>query len=292
MSNTRNEVINQDSPEQKEESTEKATHVAEQATKEYTEIEKKAIEIGWDPNHQGKTFVAAEEYVNRAPLFRRIEEQSKELRELKNIQKQTLDHISSVRQDAYDKALQDLENKKLHAVSTGDVERYKAVEVEANSIKTKMANDPITKQTQPQPDPDIMNWVSKNSSWYNTDSVENRKMKAAAELIDTFMTNNARIEQNISKDQIPKLNIKEHFETVEKEVKRLFPHRFENMNREQPSAVGKSTTGSSGNVVSTNLVSRLTPQQRIMGERFYKGDKDYPLEKYAADLEATGRLGK
>lgn len=261
--------------------------------KEYSEVEQKAIEMGWDPNHEGKTFVPAEEYVNRAPLFERIEKQNKELKELKNVTKQMADHMSSVRKESYESALRDIEDRKLQAVSTGDMVQYQKAESEATVVKTKMAADPITNQVRerPESDPDIVGWVQKNSTWYNGESKEDKKMKAAAEAIDTFLANQARIEQDTPVNEFPTLNIKDHLKAVEKEVERLFPHRFKNMNREQPAAVGKSTVG---NINKTNvgLASRLTDEQKNLAEAFNRSNPKYTPEHYAADLDKMGRLAK
>jgi hypothetical protein len=263
-------------------------------TSQYSEIEKKAMEMGWDPNHEGKTFVPAEEYVNRAPLFQRIEQQNRELKELKNLQKQMAQHMSAVRKESYEQALKDLENKKLQAVDSGDRVTYEQAESQAVAIRTKMASDPITTHLENKPEisQETLEWVNKNNTWYNDSTIENRKMKAAAEAIDTFLTNQARIDQNTANNEMPNINLKEHFKAVEKEVERLFPHRFKNMNREQPNSVGKSTTGTSGSITNTGLVSRLTQNQRLLGERFQKSNPEYTLEKYAADLDAMGRLNK
>lgn len=283
------ELKNTSEPAKEEISTEAIPEV-----KEYSEVERKAIEMGWDPNHEGKTFVPAEEYVNRAPLFQRIETQSRELKELKNLQKQMAQHMSSVRKEGYEAALKELENRKLQAVDTGDREQYQRAESEAVALRTKMEIDPLTTivNTSPEISQETVDWVNKNNSWYNDTSIENRKMKSAAEAIDTYLTNQARIDQNTRTGQMPDINLKEHFKVVEKEVERLFPHRFRNMNREQPSSVGKSTTGTSGNVVSTGLADKLTQNQRALGERFQKSNPEYTLEKYAADLDAMGRLNK
>ena len=96
-----------------------------------SEIEQKAFEMGWRPkgDYVGEHFVEAAEYVNRAPLFERIEKQSKELKELRDMSKATAAHLSSVRKESYETALRDLEARRLQSVQVGDVEAFKKSEL-------------------------------------------------------------------------------------------------------------------------------------------------------------------
>jgi hypothetical protein len=41
-----------------------------------------------------------------------------------------------------------------------------------------------------------------------------------------------------------------------------------------------------------DLVAQMTPAQRNLGEILNKSNPDFTLEKYAADLLESGRLGK
>ena len=124
-----------------------------------------------------------------------------------------------------------------------------------------MQQDPIVNvQTKPEVDPEVVSFGERNKHWFNETSPENSKMKAAAEAVDKFLAQASHIDGK-------QLNYKEHLTAIESEVKRLFPHRFEQAKGSSaPTApmVGKSTTSSVGSKSSSNLVNQLTSQQREM----------------------------
>ena len=117
-------------------------------------------------------------------------------------------------------------------------------------------------------------------------------MKAAAEAVDTYLTRQAKIDNR-------QIDVREHLSAIESEVKRLFPHRFSNSAAQgapiSPSVVNtvaRSTAPVKETRSSGNLVSKLTPQQRALGESFQRSNPEYTLEVYAAELEKRGRLGR
>lgn len=264
--------------------------------KEEPEHIKHARALGWKSKEEreaeGKDnihFVEAEEYVRRQPLFERIEKQNKELRDVKERQRQFDSHLSQVRKEAYEQALRDLETKREIAVSEANTDEFRRLDLQAKQMHQQMQQDPMINHAPMAPikNPEIESFETRNS-WYSSPKTnEDMKMKAAAEAVDNFLAQSAKVD---GRD----LNVRDHLASVESEVKRLFPHRFEAPKINAPSVamVGKSTTGASSFSSSKDLVSRLTAQQREMGERFYKTNKEFTLEEYAKQLEFSGRLGK
>ncbi len=252
-----------------------------------SEIVQKARALGWKPqgDYEGSHFVTPEEYVNRAPLFERIDRQNKQINELKDMMKETSSHLSTVRKEAYEKAIKDLEAAKLQSVETGDVAGYKNIDMQSAAIREQMQKDPIVTGTPRQEVPsEVTDFMSRNSSWYNENNKENAKMKAAAEAVDLFLSKQASIEGT-------KVNPKDHLAAIEAEVKRVFPHRFENSARTAPASVGKSTSTPSASS-SSGLSSRLSAGQRELGIKMNRSNPEYTLEMYAKDLESMNRLGK
>jgi len=159
----------------------------------------------------------------------------------------------------------------------------------------------INPHTEKEQDPEIIGFSNRNASWFNDNTKENAKMKAAATAVDSFLAQQAHIDERT-------LNPKEHLLAIENEVKRLFPHRFEqvmapvvahNAPSASPTAapasivssVGRSTASVTGTKSGTNLAARLTPTQRQLGEKFQRSNSEYTLEVYAQELEKMGRLG-
>ncbi len=266
------------------------TETASSSTPELSEPERKAYEMGWRPKeeYQGQHFVPAEEYINRAPLFERIERQSKEIRDLKDLVKQSTTYLTTLRKDAYEKAIQDLEKQQKVAEDSGDIQQFKMASIEAQSLKSKMQSDPMI-QAQPsqvpqEVHPEALSFMERNKTWYNNSTPENKLMVDTATQIEQLVRLKADQKGEV-------LSPKEILNRVERSIKLEFPERFSNMNRNAPSAVGKSTTsvGTSG---STGLSRFLTPAQREIGEHFQRSNKELTLEKYAEALDAAGRLTK
>lgn len=282
------ENTSQDEVKQVSSTPEVVEQTEQQAVPEFSDLQKKAMEMGWDPNHQGRTFVSAEEYVNRAPLFKRIEDQNKKITELTELTRQTAQHFTTMRKDAYDRALQDFEAKRIRAIEDGDKQQTLAIEAQANALRTRMSTDTSLRAPVTPPAtvaPDIQDWASRNQGWYNTNTVENAKMVAAAESIDNYLAKQAKID-NIT------INRQDHLSAIESEVKRLFPHRFENAKRDSLPTVGRSTSGSNEGTTLTGLAKYLTPEQIQLGNHFNKSNPKYTLEMYAKDLEQIKRLNK
>lgn len=254
-----------------------------------SEVEQKAYEMGWRPkgDYQGEHFVEASEYVNRAPLFKRIEDQSKELKELREMSKATANHLSAVRKESYETALRELESRKIQSVQVGDVESYKKTELQAQEIHKKMQEDPAIQAPQvDQAQLDaIAGFQERNKGWFNKDNTENQEMMDAAQFIDQKLAQAAH-EKGV------KLSAIEHLKAVEEKVKKLYSHRFENVQAAKPATVSVSSASKSSGTAVNNLVSKMTPQQKEFGAYFMRHNPSYTLEKYAADLERQGNLGK
>lgn len=262
---------------------------------EMSEIEKQAYSLGWrkQGEYSGSNFVPAEEYVRRQPLFERIDRQGKELRDLKNMNQQIAQHLASLRTEAYEQASKDLESRRIQAINDGDSNQVFNTERQIRDMEQRKASDPLVKQAeaiqQPQRHPEVDSFEARNGSWYNTNTSENRRMMEAAMLADKQLAEQASEQGRV-------LDPKEHLRMVEDAVRSNFKHRFEQpVVRENPKAsappmVGISTSSKDKPNSSSELVSRLTAEQRRIGEHFNKSNKAYTLEKYAQDLERMGRL--
>ncbi len=268
---------------------------------EISEVERKARELGWKSKEEreaeGKSntyYVEPEEYVRRQPLFARIEKQNNELRELKESQRKQQEYLAKVRKESYEQALRDIETRREAAVMEANTEEFRRLDTQHRKMQEDLRSDPMVNQAQvPQISEDLQAFVGRNSNWYNETNTENAKMKAAAEAVDNYLTRQAKIDNR-------QIDVKEHLSAIESEVKRLFPHRFTSNSAASgapisPSVVNtvaRSTAPVKETRGSNNLVSRLTPQQRALGESFQKSNKEYTLEVYAAELEKRGRLGR
>lgn len=274
--------------------------VVTESLPELSEVEKKARELGWkskeERESEGKSntyYVEPDEYVRRKPLFDRIETQNRELRELKEGQRKQQEYLAKVRKESYEQALREIETRREAAVMDANADEFRRLDKQHRDMEESLRTDPMVNQaTVPPVSEDLQGFVNRNNNWYNESNPENAKMKAAAEAIDNYMTRQAKIDNR-------QIDVKEHLNSIESEVKRLFPHRFGNsatssapISSTVVNTVARSTAPVKETRGSHNLVSRLTPQQKALGESFQRSNADYTLEVYAAELEKRGRLGR
>jgi hypothetical protein len=268
-----------------------------------SEMEQKARSLGWKSKEErlseGKNdlhYIEPDEYVRRQPLFERLSQQKRELEETKALAKQAMQHLVEMRKQAYQNDIRNVESQKMKAVEEGDTTRFQHIEAQVRNLRDQEAKDPIIHQPSApvQANPELTKFAQRNESWYNDSTIENRKMRAAAEAIDTFLYKQAQIDQGLPSNQEPHIDYKIHLAEIENRVKGLpeFSHRFSNNQRNAPSSVGKSTSTPSNTIVSkSEYASKLSADQLQMGKYFERTSKGaYTLEMYAKELAAMGRL--
>lgn len=240
----------------------------EQETPEVSPIELRARELGWRPKEEfsgeDDNFVDAKEFVQRQPLFEKIEHQS---RELKNVKK-TLDalkgHYTQVRETEYQRALAALQASKAEAINEADGNRTVAIEAQIKKAEREFQQIKQADEAPVANDPqEFVSWKSKNS-WYEKD--ESMRMFA-----DTYGTKLAR--DGMSPPEV--------LEAVAKKVKVEFPHKFVNPNKANAPDVGVS--GGSGRTSSSERFELSDMERSIMNTLVRDGTMT--KDQYIADLK-------
>lgn len=194
---------------------------------EYTPTEKKAMEMGWKPQEEydgePDDWVSAETFVARAPLFDKIENQSKRLRQMQEQLKLLGEHHKKVYEKAREDAEKNLKQQRREAIREGDFEAVDRLDEELDELKKETptfdANVDIEDRTS-----QYKAWTSKNS-WYNS----NQQMTMYADFVANSLASQGKPYEEI-------------LEGVTKAVREQYPNEFKNMNREKASAVGTGTT--------------------------------------------------
>lgn len=193
---------------------------------EVTPLVQEALDQGWVPKEefQGdlERWVDAGEFVRRGELFRKIESQSKELKDVKKALAALAKHNSQIAATEYERALKELRAQKKDALAEGDAERVVDVEDKIDLIKDqqKWHAQQQAKEIQEQTvNPEFARWTERNS-WYETD----RRMRIHA---DDYGVELAK--QGMSPVEV--------LAEVEKEIKRAYPEKFRNPNRAKAGAV-------------------------------------------------------
>jgi len=225
------------------------TEGGQEQVPEISPVEQQAIESGWVPKEefQGEEhkWVPADEFLRRGELFRKIETQSKELKDVKKALAEMKNLHSKVREVEYQRALDSLKAQKKAALENGDADAVIAAEESIDVVKEeqrKLAQEPQQDTTGDQ-HPEFVEWTEKNS-WYTN----NRPMRAFADALGADMARSGLSPQQVLKK-------------VEEEVRKEFPNKFKNANQSRSSSVEGSTKG---NASAGNSFQLSAEERRIM----------------------------
>lgn len=238
-------------------------------------IEEQALSMGWRPRTEfdgsDDEFVDAKEFVRRKPLFDRLDQQGKQLKNVTKALDQLKGHYSKMREVEFQRALTELKSARRQALSDSDGERFevlddriKEVEKEAEKL-TREAEVPTN-----APDPaEFQQWHSRNG-WYQKDEA----MTAFADRVG-----------NKYKDQVDRGDMTplQALQKIEQAVKTEFQHKFRNPNKDTAPNVGDSAPGAKKglafqlteeeNKIMTNLVRQkvMTKEEYIRDLKLAKG---------------------
>lgn len=239
--------------------------------KQYSAVELEAMEQGWRPKEEfegePERFIDAPEFLRRGELFSKIDHQSKELKQLRGAIEQFKNHHANVEKAAYDRAIKDLKAQRKAALQEGDVDRFDELDNEIEEVTD--ARDKFVQQAQraqavPTIDPAFTAWVSKNP-WYTNDPI----MSGAAD----------KLGQALAREGLPPLEV---LKRVEAEIKKTFPQKFSNPNRERPAAVESPAPRGAP------TKSRYSPteDEKRVAQTFVRAKLYNNVDEYYAELQA------
>lgn len=196
-----------------------------------TPIQEKALEQGWKPKDQFEgeedEFIEAAEFVRRGELFGKIENQSRELKMVRQALDALKTHHGKVAENEYNRALKALTEQRKQARQDGEFEKADQIDEQIDQVKSEKAEVQAAIPQVQELNPQFVQWTEKNT-WYNS----NKAMRAAADAIGI-----AHARAGASPEEVLKL--------VEKEIRTEFPHKFTNPSRDRPNAVESSSRSGS-----------------------------------------------
>jgi hypothetical protein len=252
-------------PEKVAEVTEetKPDPIAEKASKTGWTDKDAWVEAGKDPDE----WVDAAEFVRRKPLFDRLHKQERALKEKEARLEAVSKYAAKVEEMTRKKVIAELEAKRLDAVQTGDTEAFERVDKELNEVRKE--TPVVVEPTEPEMPPHLQEFVKRNDKWFEKDE---------------DMTDYALARAKKYFDQgIPG---PEGMLKVEADVKRTFPHKFTNPNKEKPAAVG---AGSGERRAKSFGYGDLDEGQRDVW-RSVKNIPGMTIDKYITQLKDLGEL--
>jgi len=242
---------------------------------EVPEVEVKAIEHGWqpeeefkaDPKNAGKKWRPAEEFMDRKSLFDKIEEQHKQIRDLKKgVDALTL-HNKTIEQSTYERARKELQAERLAALKEGDLAKAEEIRDRIDEIKVAQNNAQAIPQTQ-QEAPEFTQFKQQND-WYQGSSKDAVKMTAWAEGYGFILAR-----QGKKPDEI--------LVAVHKAAREEFPEHFEKRNP------NKDTAGSVGSGRQSRAAPdtfKLTPQEEEVMKKMIRAGVKITEAEYKAQLK-------
>jgi len=182
------------------------------------EIESQARELGWQPEeefkanpaNEGKKWRSAEDFMDRKSLFDKIEDQHKEIRNLKKGVDALTIHNRTIEESAYKRALQDLRAERKRLLEEGEFAKAEEVRDQMDELRAKQP----AVQAQPQEPPELTSWRQKNT-WYNDDP----DMTAWADSKAQLLARSGKTPNEV-------------LSQLEKDVRTVFPQKFRNPNKE------------------------------------------------------------
>ena len=247
--------------------------------------EVEAREKGWKPESEfdgdetGKKFVSAQEFLDREQFYDTISKQNRKIKQMEETMANFADHKRRSEQAAYERALKDLSAQKVEAVEEGDVDRVKSLDDEQMQLIQQQTAYAAQEQAQHQAElTEATMEFQKRNPWCRNDAAGEEKA----------MTVYAQTIGNQLDQQYPHLSIDEGMKIVEEEVKKAFPHRFENANQTKPSAVAPAAR-------KVESKGRHKPSMLDIPEEYRKSCKEfcsmipgYTEEQYVQDLIDQG----
>ena len=236
---------------------------------ELNETEQEAAASGWVPKEEYKgvehKWVDAGEFLRRGELFKKIEDQSKQLKDVRNALTEMKKLHSQVREVEYKRALDALREQKRTALQDGDADAVLAAEERIDLVKEQV------KQLQSEPPavqestehPEFVQWTDRNS-WYKNSG----PMKAFADALGQDLARAGNSPSEVLKK-------------VEAEVRKEFPNKFRNVNQDKPGSV---ETGQARGTSKSTFV--LTDQQRKIMNNLVRQNV-ITEKKYIEDLKSV-----
>lgn len=194
-----------------------------------TPVQEEALSMGWVPKEEfdgdAERWVDAGEFIRRGELFKKIESQSKEMKELRRALNELAKHNSKVREVEYDRAVKQLKEEKKRALSEADADRVIELDDQIDLVKDQQRQFQAQQNQQTQQaisqevHPELKNWIDKNG-WYES----NRAMRAWADARGVELAEGGKSPTDVLK-------------ALEKEVKDRFKEKFHNPNRDRAGVV-------------------------------------------------------
>lgn len=239
--------------------------------KEISPVEQEAMSQGWVPkeDYSGDEhkWVDAGEFIRRGELFQKIESQKQHQRRLDQEVAALKQHLKTVADTEYKRALDTLKSERRQARAEGDFDRVDDIDDKIEEAKQTIQTQKQKLEQEveaPRLNPEFVQWLSRNN-WYDSQP----HMKVFADTVGERMSASGMSPAEVLKG-------------VEQAVRKEFPTKFTNPNRERPSATETSSTNRGAGKASDSF--ELTEVERNIMNTLVRGGH-MTKDAYIADLK-------
>ena len=248
-----------------------------ESTPQISDVEKRARDMGWVPQDEYTgdpvKWKSAEVFVALDEPIKRIESQSQELKQVRKALEALKQHHSKVAETEYQRAIRDLKSQRKQALVDGDIDTFERLEDEIEIAKEQFttikqaAQSPAVEDPQPVVHPEFRSWLNRNS-WYESYSYMRQFADDAG-----------------AKFHRQGLDRAEVLKKVEEAVRKEFPNKFTNPNKERAPGVEEGGTKSGKR---TETIELNEQERNIMNTLVRSGA--LTKEQYIADLKKAKGL--
>lgn len=224
---------NTETTEQVDTSTEETTTENQPEEREYSEMEKKAMQLGWRADQKVENpddFKTAGEFVRNASLYEKIDEVGNGNKRLRLALKKNNELLSAQMQKTAKQEGDYYQEQKREAIKVGDVDSAEKFEKAFNDsqqvIKAQKENEQF----------EIDQFRQRNSDWCNIDKFENKVFIDEAASYEDFLVK-----------KYPDMDLSTRLEYTEQHIKNKYFSK-PNQNVDKPSAVTISAPENAGMV--------------------------------------------
>lgn len=249
-----------------------------------------AYNKGWRPQEEfvgdPDKWVNYDEFERRQPLFDELSKQRKAYKNLEKKMESVLDVMAKQQKQAQEAEIAYARQLRNEAIELGDVEQvnhydnYIAEKQEAlravsppPQVQTQQDQQQVVQQQLP---PETIEFIERNSHWWNSDSEQTNKMRNYA----------VSREQEI-RNRNPMLPLTSVYTMLERDIQKVFNPSQKASNKSSQAVSTERATKSAGTVKKSLTAADMSPEQKRIFNMLSKDRK----KTYFDALVKTGEIG-
>jgi len=243
---------------------------------EVPDVEAQALENGWqpeedfkaDPKNAGKKWRPAEEFMDRKSLFDKIEDQHKQIRDLKKGVDALSKHNQTIEQATYERAIRELKAERKKALEDNDLAKAEDLRDRIDEVTSQKQSAPVATAGQ-QEHPEYTQFKQSNP-WYEKDV----KMTAWADGMGALLARQGKSPSDVLVE-------------INKLAREEFPEKFVKRNPNKDDAPDVTTGRQSRSTAGT---FKLTEEEERVMKRMIRAGAKIDEKEYKEQIKRSKGL--